>query len=367
MPDFALAEAEALALTLFLTQPGSGGAVDPRTNAATRLDARQSVRRDAGFAEVASRFPGVSAEHGRSLFGALNCVACHAHDQFSRARNGPDLTIEGSRVNRAWLKAYLLRPHPLRPFGYFPGSGARMPDFRLSAEEAALIGDYLMSRTRGLDPPEQAFQPKPLSAFARRKAHRLLENKLSCLGCHSLGGEGGRIGPALDGVGERLQPSYIHRIINRPESLDTDIMMPGARLPERTLNLVVNYLLEQIAPPTSVYPSLIQHSPSGVSQAEGGALLYEKYCAQCHGIKGDGDGFNASYLPDPPTRHSDAGHMSTRPDDTLYDGIAVGGYVLDKSHLMPAWGARLSSSELRGLVAHMRQLCRCEAPDWSLR
>ena len=57
--------------------------------------------------------------------------------------------------------------------------------------------------------------------------------------------------------------------------------------------------------------------------------------------------------------------MSFRPDDTLYDGIASGGAILNKSHFMPAWGETLSATEIKSLVAYMRSLCRCEGPGWS--
>ncbi len=57
--------------------------------------------------------------------------------------------------------------------------------------------------------------------------------------------------------------------------------------------------------------------------------------------------------------------MATRPDDTLFDGIAVGGYILDKSHRMPGFGELLTSGQIRGLVRHLRTLCRCEGPAWS--
>jgi mono/diheme cytochrome c family protein len=93
---------------------------------------------------------------------------------------------------------------------------------------------------------------------------------------------------------------------------------------------------------------------------------YLKYCAACHGNEGRGDGFNARFLPRAPTVHADSIYMSTRPDDTLYDGVAAGGAILNKSHLMPPWGGSLSPKEIEELVAYMRTLCRCQGPAWSL-
>jgi mono/diheme cytochrome c family protein len=66
-----------------------------------------------------------------------------------------------------------------------------------------------------------------------------------------------------------------------------------------------------------------------------------------------------------PTVHSDAAYLSTRPDDTLYDGIHAGGYILNRSHLMPAWGETLKPTEIRELVGYIRNLCACQAPVWS--
>ena len=96
-----------------------------------------------------------------------------------------------------------------------------------------------------------------------------------------------------------------------------------------------------------------------------GAALYQARCASCHGARGAGDGFNAPFLPVAPTAHDDSATMSLRPDDTLYDGIHAGGWILGKSHLMPAFGASLSDREKRDLVRYMRELCRCEGPGWS--
>ncbi len=58
--------------------------------------------------------------------------------------------------------------------------------------------------------------------------------------------------------------------------------------------------------------------------------------------------------------------MKNRPDDTLYDGIYSGGYILNKSHLMPAWGKTLKPADIDKLVAYMRTLCDCQAPAWSV-
>jgi mono/diheme cytochrome c family protein len=58
--------------------------------------------------------------------------------------------------------------------------------------------------------------------------------------------------------------------------------------------------------------------------------------------------------------------MSMRSDDALFDAIGGGGAVMGKSARMPAFGATLSSAEIRALVAYIRALCACRAPAWSV-
>jgi mono/diheme cytochrome c family protein len=96
-----------------------------------------------------------------------------------------------------------------------------------------------------------------------------------------------------------------------------------------------------------------------------GAALYAKWCAACHGASGRGDGPNAANLPVKPAAHSSKEAMSARPDDSLFDTIAAGGKVMNRSPRMPAFGATLSGGEIRALVRHIRTLCGCEGPAWS--
>jgi mono/diheme cytochrome c family protein len=96
-----------------------------------------------------------------------------------------------------------------------------------------------------------------------------------------------------------------------------------------------------------------------------GPALYARWCAGCHGATGRGDGPNAAYLPVRPAAHTDAAAMRTRTDAVLFDMIAGGGAIMNRSPRMPAFGETLTPGEIRALVAHLRTLCRCEGPAWS--
>lgn len=218
-----------------------------------------------------------------------------------------------------------------------------------------------------------------LTPFARAKAVALLRDRLPCLGCHRLDGTGGEIGPDLSAVAARRSPEYIAAMVRDPQSTAPGAVMPRVPMPDAWRDLVVRYLAERregqsddpaaSAPSpesarTAAPPRPAQGAPAPPS-APDGAALYARYCAACHGATGGGDGPNARHLPTRPTVHADSAYMSTRPDDTLYDGIAAGGYILGRSHFMPPFGETLTRAEIRALVRHLRSLCRCEGPAWS--
>ena len=253
-----------------------------------------------------------------------------------------------------------------------------MPDFRLTPAEVAAITGFLMEPGATTTPAPPANPPRPpptapapppweplaLSPFAMQKAETLLRDRWSCLGCHQLGDDGGRIGPRLDGIAHRLRPEYVRALIRDPATLAPGTIMPGSPEQPDRLDLIASYLLRRDAPWTGSEP-VPGHWESLPPDTAAGAATYQAQCAPCHGVQGAGDGFNAPFLPVAPTAHADSAAMSLRPDDTLYDGIHAGGRILGKNHLMPAFGASLTDRAKRELVQYMRTLCRCRGPAWS--
>ena len=318
------------------------------------------------YAAALAWYTGTTAEEGERLFRAQRCGACHGTvDGAPSPQTAPDLSLEGARVRRAWLEDYLLQTRPIRPTGAPIGSGARMPDYGLAEDEARTLADQLMAITRDpILPGEESLST--LSRFSMTKARRIVEEQLACLGCHRLGGEGGVIGPDLSSLGERLLPEFVQRFVENPHSLVPDTVMPAPGLSASDAELTIRFLLQQTLPLDS--PRYLELSaPMLVEHADGteGERLYRTYCAACHGPEGRGDGFNAAHLATVPQDFTDASYMSTRPDDTLFDGIAAGGRILGKSHHMPAWGGTLSDEDIAALVRHLRALCECVGPDWS--
>ncbi len=215
-------------------------------------------------------------------------------------------------------------------------------------------------------PSPAPFKPRQLSAFERRKAELLLDAKLPCRGCHELNGSGGRIAPRLTDVRARRSSDYIYAMIGDPQSTVPGTIMPRLPMDDRTRELIANYLLQLDASPPRVDAAGSAVRPQAAAPAAGdAATLYGRFCAPCHGARGAGDGFNAAFLPVRPTPHASQAYMSTRSDDALFDTIAAGGYIMNRSNLMPPFGATLAREQIRALVRYIRLLCRCEGPAWS--
>lgn len=233
---------------------------------------------------------------------------------------------------------------------------------------AGLVAPILLLTTSAVSaqPESDRFQPRELSAFERAKAELLLRERLPCLGCHELDGEGGKIGPELSSVGAVRSSEYVYRIVSDPQSVVPGTPMPRVPMPPRTLELIVNYLAGRAPPDTASAPAV---SPPRVQR--GSAIpdepraLYARFCAPCHGAIGEGDGPNAQHLPVRPTAHADSTYMSTRPDAALFDAIFSGGLIMGRSNRMPPFGRTLDREAIDGLVRLMREFCGCRGPAWS--
>jgi len=115
-------------------------------------------------------------------------------------------------------------------------------------------------------------------------------------------------------------------------------------------------------PPAPVAEAPELPAPAAVEPvSEETRATYQWYCAQCHGLKGKGDGINAKWLTVPPRDHTKAEYLETRTDQQLFDAIQQGGLGVGRAPCMPRWGNTLDEETIHALVRYIRELCECEA------
>jgi len=64
----------------------------------------------------------------------------------------------------------------------------------------------------------------------------------ACVGCHVIGGSGGNVGPALNGVVARRGPAFIRQKLADPTFNNATSMMPNFGLTQAEIEAVVAYL-----------------------------------------------------------------------------------------------------------------------------
>jgi mono/diheme cytochrome c family protein len=126
----------------------------------------------------------------------------------------------------------------------------------LDAAQAALT--YFTTRPgKGVSVarPELSLKPDQTTALAEL-GKRLYANKYGCNGCHSLANEGGKVGPALDRAGFRLNGTWIYRWVKNPQSMKPETRMPALGLSDADAKAVTMYLGTLRAPRAEEAPAV---------------------------------------------------------------------------------------------------------------
>jgi len=89
--------------------------------------------------------------------------------------------------------------------------------------------------------------------------------------------------------------------------------------------------------------------------------LYGRYCSVCHGINGQGDGFNAFNLEPKPRNFTDSTFVARLDTTLIREVIAGGGGVAGLSGLMPKWGNTLSEKDIGELTNFIIYLAERES------
>jgi cytochrome c1 len=161
------------------------------------------------------------------LMADLACFSCHRINGHG-GDMAPDLTWEGSAVQRQWLAQFFKNPGTLRP-----ALIRRMPRFNLTDGEVNELTDHIMTVYQN---PAIDRDSMPLSGYAQGQVElgkQLFYGKYACQGCHIVDTktDKGYVGPTLTHVGSHLTAAWIYQWMKNPQAL-----RPGTIEPNRAMS-----------------------------------------------------------------------------------------------------------------------------------
>jgi cytochrome c2 len=173
------------------------------------------------------------SKNGQQTFADLNCAACHSIHNVGGTL-GPVLDGIGARRNADYLQAKftdsdiakkrfaeLTQPNDDSIFSHVrisKQSADSIVAFLLTLPEPA--GGFIVEGHSHLPAEEpvvnKAFLPAARTASSQQGAK--LYGDLGCMACHSIGNNGGWLGPQMDGIGGRRSRDYIVGHITNPKA-----------------------------------------------------------------------------------------------------------------------------------------------------
>lgn len=187
-----------------------------------------------------------AVERGKATWESNNCMGCHTI--FGEgAYYAPELTKVVERRGKPWIRTFLRDPEAM-----FPGQ-RRMVRYGFSEAQIDDVVEFLdwigKVDTNGFPakpdvaPPAAAVPPSAESAAMLAAAPATY--KTVCVACHSVGGQGGRVGPALDDVRTRYDAPKLDAWLADPASVKPGTAMPKLGLAPDVRKELVEWLLHE--------------------------------------------------------------------------------------------------------------------------
>ena len=184
------------------------------------------------------------AGHAGKLINELACFSCHRINGRG-SEMAPDLTWEGSSVQRQWLTDFLHNPNTLRP-----SLIRRMPRFNLSESDNKELTDYILAvyQSPAIDPelaPTATNSPEIVE-----HGRQLFYSKYACQACHiaDTKTDKGYIGPTLTQVGSRLTAAWVYAWLRNPQALRPGTAEPNQNLSDDDARALTAFLMSLKGP-----------------------------------------------------------------------------------------------------------------------
>lgn len=221
---------------------------------------------------------------GRRLLAASGCVHCHTvklpdGGTMKATDDPPSLLHIADKTTREWIYAWLKDPQSY-------AASARMPNFKLSDDDARDISAFLIFDSSPLPGDTLALQEK---AAADPSAGPTLYGESFCATCHAVQNAagnlvGGNVGPELTRIGNKVKPDWLAAWITNPRAYDFGTAMPHYRFTQSQVATLTVFLQ---AKSDSDFLASVHLDPATPEQIAHGKLLVTEYgCASCHQIAG---------------------------------------------------------------------------------
>ncbi|MEJ2646985.1 MAG: c-type cytochrome [Sedimentisphaerales bacterium] len=274
---------------------------------------------------------------GKSLFSSHGCITCHTIEG-KGGKVGPNLSNIGSQgLSMEWLTVQIKDPKKHDP-------GSIMPSFSsMSDQDINSLTTYLESLKSSSEQSSSQSSNDPNSVSAKsndpnvnsgssqtQNASLINDGKSlfsseGCIGCHTINGNGGSVGPNLSTVGSKgLSKEWLTVQIKDPKKHDPGSVMPSfSSLSDNDVDALTTYLeslkkspskqtsstqsstqekepttsvqTKTTSPPRTTEPNAtsMESMPTGraayfVGDPPHGKKLYDKHCNNCHGKDGKG-------------------------------------------------------------------------------
>ena len=184
-----------------------------------------------------------SAIRGKHLFDRSNCMGCHTI-LGEGAYYAPELTRAYVRRGPEWMAVFLRDPQAM-----FPGQ-RKMVQYNFDDGQIADLIAFMKwvgeIDTNGF-PAEPDLKLIATSPIVVKVAQLAIAPpayyNTICLACHAVGGKGGAVGPALDGVASRYTESELHTWLANPGAVKPGTAMPNLNLSDELRGELVDWLV----------------------------------------------------------------------------------------------------------------------------
>lgn len=183
---------------------------------------------------------------GKKIWDKNNCMGCHT--LFGEgAYYAPELTKAFDRRGGPWLKVFLKDPEAM-----FPGQ-RKMVNYHFNEAQIDDVIAFLKwcgeVDLNGFPakPPLRDLMEKPATASSAPSVSHAAGPQPGiygalCVACHSIGGQGGAVGPALDSVFARKSRDEIAIWIADPAKVKPGTLMPKLPLAQNQIDSLADYL-----------------------------------------------------------------------------------------------------------------------------